>query len=174
MNTKGNRHTKRITTRSHYQASVLLYELEKGIIPEWVTWEIKPEHIELLKMFIVDGMNCHEISRTGKIISKRGKPMSDDMIRYWVFRYLPFIEYDEKIDPAPRRRDSEDLKKYNEAKKLIPKDKCAICGSTKGLELDHIVPYYEGGRSDIDNLQWLCHDCHKKKTEIEQRKFDWH
>jgi 5-methylcytosine-specific restriction endonuclease McrA len=35
--------------------------------------------------------------------------------------------------------------------------KCRICGSTKGLHYDHIVPYSLGGRSDDpDNIQLLC------------------
>ena len=35
--------------------------------------------------------------------------------------------------------------------------KCRICGSTKGLHYDHIVPYSLGGRSDdVDNIQLLC------------------
>ena len=33
---------------------------------------------------------------------------------------------------------------------------CAVCGSTKRLNIDHIVPRIKGGTDDFDNLQILC------------------
>lgn len=174
MNRKDNKHTKRLTTQSHYRASIVLHELEQGIIPDWVTWEVKEQHLEILKMFVIEGMNSHEIERSNRIYSRFGKPMSADMILLWVNRYLPFVEYDEKPNVSPRGQDKHDRKEYENAKKLLPKEKCAICGSAKDLELDHIVTYYAGGRSEPSNLQWLCHKCHKKKTAQEQKAFNWY
>ena len=173
MNRKGTGHRKRLTMKSHYQASIMFYELEKGVVPEWVTWEVKPEHIELLRMFIVEGMNYHEIERAGKVISKQNKPMSADMIRHWIKAYLPFMEYDEKFDMSFRGRDKEDYREFERIKKLMPKDKCAVCGSTKQLEFDHIIPHYAGGKSTVQNLQWLCHSCHDKKTLVDSEKYGW-
>jgi HNH endonuclease len=37
-----------------------------------------------------------------------------------------------------------------------PTDSGGICGSTRQLELDHIVPVARGGRSTIDNLRVTC------------------
>jgi len=35
--------------------------------------------------------------------------------------------------------------------------KCRICGSTKDLQYDHIIPWSRGGSStDPDNIQLLC------------------
>ena len=48
------------------------------------------------------------------------------------------------------------------------KDRCARCGSTKQLEMDHIIPLCVGGTTDDINLQTLCHDCHVKKTAYER------
>ncbi|MBO5777220.1 MAG: HNH endonuclease [Clostridia bacterium] len=31
------------------------------------------------------------------------------------------------------------------------------------LEIDHIKPIAKGGKTTIDNLQTLCHDCNVKK-----------
>jgi hypothetical protein len=42
--------------------------------------------------------------------------------------------------------------------------RCCCCGATKRLEIDHIVPVYLGGSSDIDQLQTLCRACNSDKA----------
>lgn len=131
----------------------------------------------MLKMFVIKGMNAHEIERTGAIVSKRGKVMSSDMISLWIRRYLPFIQYD-KVPTYGRNNhrlsDREDARRFAKLKETIPKTPCALCGSTENLELDHIKTYYEGGKTEVENLQWLCESCHRKKTNEETQKFGWH
>jgi hypothetical protein len=44
---------------------------------------------------------------------------------------------------------------------------CPICGNHFEIEQmqgDHIVEWSNGGRTTIDNLQMVCHSCHKKLT----------
>lgn len=41
--------------------------------------------------------------------------------------------------------------------------KCCRCGAKDNLEIDHIVPISKGGKSTINNLQTLCHNCNIKK-----------
>lgn len=41
--------------------------------------------------------------------------------------------------------------------------KCAMCGSTERLEIDHIIPLARGGSNDPDNLQILCRHCNRRK-----------
>lgn len=42
---------------------------------------------------------------------------------------------------------------------------CAICGRVTGsLEVDHIVPLWQGGADADGNLQCLCAECHAAKT----------
>ena len=44
--------------------------------------------------------------------------------------------------------------------------KCKDCGATKDdcpLEIDHIIPYSMGGRTELDNLQTLCKKCNRAK-----------
>ncbi len=38
------------------------------------------------------------------------------------------------------------------------------CGTSFGLEIDHIVPFAEGGPTTLDNLALLCHHHHFLKT----------
>jgi len=57
---------------------------------------------------------------------------------------------------------------------------CVICASngktTPGDDVDHIVPVKDGGAAWAEsNLQFLCRECHKRKTAAEesQRKRNW-
>lgn len=52
---------------------------------------------------------------------------------------------------------------------------CVICeseGRVKSCDVvDHIKPIKQGGEMyDLDNLQSLCHSCHNRKTQEENKK----
>lgn len=60
---------------------------------------------------------------------------------------------------------------------------CQICGYTKDdtypagekvkLEIDHIVPLAQGGKTEVDNLQTLCSHCNAgKKAKFAYSKVD--
>lgn len=38
---------------------------------------------------------------------------------------------------------------------------------TTATEVDHIISRENGGTNDLDNLQSICSDCHKHKTQVE-------
>lgn len=46
---------------------------------------------------------------------------------------------------------------------------CAECQKAERVraaqEVDHVVPLFKGGMDEWENLQGLCIDCHKAKTE---------
>jgi len=45
---------------------------------------------------------------------------------------------------------------------------CKAEGRTKlATEVDHIVPMFEGGSDAMKNLQGICSECHKVKTQAE-------
>ena len=41
-------------------------------------------------------------------------------------------------------------------------------GEFESPEFDHIIPFCEGGKTILENMRTLCHDCHKKRTA------EWH
>lgn len=48
---------------------------------------------------------------------------------------------------------------------------CRMCGRvTAHGEVDHIVPLHMGGRESDENRQWLDADCHKAKSEREEKE----
>lgn len=42
--------------------------------------------------------------------------------------------------------------------------RCVKCGSTEGLEFDHIIPVAKGGSSTEKNVQLLCAKCNREKS----------
>jgi hypothetical protein len=44
------------------------------------------------------------------------------------------------------------------------KGQCVQCGSNLNLEYDHIIPHSQGGSNTERNIQILCQDCNRKKS----------
>jgi hypothetical protein len=42
--------------------------------------------------------------------------------------------------------------------------RCKCCGSSLNLEYDHITPYSCGGSSEVSNIQLLCMQCNRSKS----------
>ena len=52
--------------------------------------------------------------------------------------------------------------------------RCAKCGSSENIHMDHVVPLSRGGAHSIDNVQPLCQTCNLRKhtkTEDYRGKF---
>jgi len=50
--------------------------------------------------------------------------------------------------------------------------RCAQCGATGPLQVDHITPVSKGGGHELSNLQTLCGVCHDAKTATDRKAQD--
>ncbi|MEJ0090414.1 MAG: HNH endonuclease [Limisphaerales bacterium] len=46
--------------------------------------------------------------------------------------------------------------------------KCVKCGSRVNLEFDHIIPVSKGGGDTARNIELLCQDCNRSKSDLIQ------
>lgn len=49
---------------------------------------------------------------------------------------------------------------------------CRICGYKKHVSVHHIIPCWEGGNDDLDNLICLCPNCHEE-ADCEELKREY-
>ena len=75
--------------------------------------------------------------------------------------------------PAFSHRTSRDVN-YRLRYKVMMRDncRCCVCGKSPAthpgieLEVDHIIPYSKGGETTLENLQTLCIQCNRGKSDI--------
>jgi len=87
-----------------------------------------------------------------------------------------YIEYD-GIEPTRARSPSKSRNVSGaHQRKTISKDvkkdvwnrddgKCIQCGSNENLEFDHIIPVSRGGANTFRNIQLLCEECNREKSD---------
>ena len=91
----------------------MLYNLMNGVIPDYVTWEVRSAYIELLKLHIIDGLNAAEIQSMNRIFKIDRTPMSEGSIYSWIRKYLPNRQYINRVWNIQRRNDIEENKKID-------------------------------------------------------------
>ena len=60
-------------------------------------------------------------------------------------------------DPIPRDVQAVIWKRDN--------GRCVRCGTEEDLQFDHIIPVAKGGGNAADNIQVLCGDCNRRKSD---------
>lgn len=71
----------------------------------------------------------------------------------------------------PRRFVTTNMKKH-----VLERDgyTCHYCGGSLGLEeavADHVVPWKDGGRTEVGNLVAACRDCNRAKGNMRIEEF---
>ena len=90
-------------------------------------------------------------------VYRKAKRLSD--IRNQVERFERF----EKIKPTLREQIPEEVRMY-----VWRRDggRCVQCNSDINIEFDHIIPIAKGGSSTERNIQLLCSECNRRKSDI--------
>ena len=94
-----------------------------------------------------------------------------------------------KLDTRTKEQHAAKNKKARESRiQLLHEhlgDKCVNCGSKDNLEFDHIDPSLKASKTppqamgistiknELPNLQVLCHDCHKIKSNAQKHAAWW-
>ena len=73
--------------------------------------------------------------------------------------------------PVVERIRGHELTKIRERIAIRDDYSCRQCGRvTVHGEVDHKVPLHLGGAESDENRQWLCPECHARKSEREERE----
>lgn len=69
---------------------------------------------------------------------------------------------DEDIEASRRERIPDDVRAF-----VWSRDdgSCVKCGAEDDLQFDHIIPVAKGGGSGVENIQILCGDCNRQKSD---------
>ena len=84
------------------------------------------------------------------------------------------LTFEERIEPRLINGNTKKRKKVND-KRHIPSSvrrevwrrdqgRCVNCGSREKLEYDHIIPVSKGGSTTARNVELLCQDCNREKS----------
>ena len=106
----------------------------------------------------VEGDECCEIDNQGPIPVAMARDLANDSFLRVVFHQAGDIRAVHHLG----RTINQQLRTA-----LVFRDRTCVvpgCGTSFGLEIDHIVPFVEGGPTTLDNLALLCHHHHFLKT----------
>lgn len=97
------------------------------------------------------------------------------LLKKWGFKRkakLAVIKFFYRKHLYYERNDSGSIKRRKMAH-LVRRDKgCLICGSTKRLTIDHVIPRSKGGSNKFSNMQLLCfrHNQEKGAKTLDLRR----
>ena len=89
--------------------------------------------------------------------------MDDDVTKKaGIYEYVLSSGINEKVLNIRSFTDSQKRTAYEKQSGICPK-----CGKHFGIEEmegDHIIPWSLGGKTEVENLQMLCKDCNRIKS----------
>lgn len=99
--------------------------------------------------------------------------LTNGMVRgaQWSYNNVKIFPFDGKIKPLSQGHSTNKRNPIPQAfrHEVFLKDgfRCLECGATNKnsrLEIDHIIPVAQGGTNELSNLQTLCEDCNRGKS----------
>ena len=109
----------------------------------YCTDEFDPDEIDEIYNQLI------EAKATGELTSSKGK-----ILEYCITR-------DESLLKNRAFKDTQRTTLYNRQKGICPD--CGNHFEKKDMEAHHIVPWYNGGTTDLDNGVMLCKECHRQR-----------
>ena len=105
-----------------------------------------------------EGGECCEIDTQGPIPVAMARDMANDSFLRLVFHRAGDIRAVSHLGRTINRSLRTAL--------VLRDTTCVVpgCGTSWGLEIDHVIPFAEGGPTELDNLALLCHHHHYLKT----------
>ena len=133
---------------------------------EWVkvtfpTYRTEMKGLDWGRLYAEFGNNSYDTDELEKKISKL---MADEDVtsNKGVYEYVLSNCTREKVLSVRVFSDKDKRTKYEQQNGI-----CPICGKhfkEEEMQGDHIVEWVNGGKTTLDNLQMVCHSCHKKLT----------
>lgn len=127
---------------------------------------------EELPVLIADELGGGEWLYRGEIYSAN-QPYAPDQVKLLVWekkerertkleRLKKQMEAGGATGEARRERITEDVRAF-----VWRRDggQCVRCGRTENLEFDHVIPVSKGGSNTAKNVQLLCVECNRKKSD---------
>ena len=150
-----------ITFLSHDESQILYYEKRLKEMPIRVLKNhgVIDKDGDLVSL-TVPRLNLQEQAEIKRICEEK-------MQQYIVSRGLAIWDY-RLLDDTP----IPDLIRYRVLKEA--KGRCSLCGATKDerpLDIDHIIPRSQGGKTEYANLQVLCSKCNRSKRDADSTDF---
>jgi hypothetical protein len=114
--------------------------------------------LEALLRGHAEGEECCEIDGQGPVPVPMARDMANDSFLRLVFHRAGDIRAVSHLGRTINR---------SLRTALVHRDRTCVvpgCGTSFGLEVDHVIPFAEGGPTELDNLALLCHHHHFLKT----------
>lgn len=98
------------------------------------------------------------------LLRVKEKVYKDDKRFEQLKKQVELYESDDFSENEKRRREPIPEEVRNEVWRR-DQGRCVMCGSRENLEFDHIIPFSKGGSSTARNIQLLCQNCNRHKSD---------